>query len=86
MAMHCMPDTLFRSAPFAHSSKLGDKDETFVSRHDDLNFQSILCDPETGEMTAIIDRERYSTAPRCIGYASLPIFLTSDWLPDHSHW
>jgi hypothetical protein len=45
----------------------------------------ISCDPETGEVTVIIDWERCTTAPRCIGYASLPIFLTVDWFPDYSH-
>lgn len=49
-----------------------------------LVAQNIFCNFETGEVTCIIDWERASTVPRCIGYASLPIFLTPDWFPDYS--
>jgi hypothetical protein len=82
MAIHHILDAPYRTEPFAHSSTLHERAESFVLRHDDLDFQNIFCDPHTGEVTCIIDWERCSTAPRCIGYSSLPIFLTMDWYPD----
>jgi aminoglycoside phosphotransferase (APT) family kinase protein len=84
MAIEQIMEEIFRLSPFAHSSQPGDEKETFVLRHDDLNFQNVFCDPETGEVTGIIDWERCSTAPRCIGFASLPIFLITDWFPDYN--
>tara|TARA_R110002003_G_scaffold112_6_gene9584 strand:+ start:677 stop:2863 length:2187 start_codon:yes stop_codon:yes gene_type:complete len=83
MAIHHILDALYRTEPFAHSSTLHERAESFVLRHDDLDFQNFFCDPHTGEVTCIIDWERCSTAPRCIGYSSLPIFLTMDWYPDY---
>lgn len=74
-------EALFRCHPFASSVRSSETKETFVLRHDDLSFQNILCDPETGKVTAIIDWDRCVTAPRCIGFASLPNFLISDWFP-----
>ncbi|KAH7086458.1 hypothetical protein FB567DRAFT_406039, partial [Paraphoma chrysanthemicola] len=74
------------SAPFTQSVKAGDTKETFVLRHDDLDFQNILCNPETGEVTGIIDWDKCRAAPRCIGFASLPAFLTPDWAPDYATW
>ncbi|KAF2032961.1 hypothetical protein EK21DRAFT_109414 [Setomelanomma holmii] len=56
--------------------------ETFVLRHPDLDFQNILVDPTSGEVTGLIDWDGCSTVPRCVGYASLPDFLRRDWLPD----
>jgi len=76
-------DALFRSDAFAKSVKPGDSEETFVLRHDDLNLQNVFCDPDTGEVTGIIDWERASTAPRSLGYASLPKFLALDWMPGY---
>jgi hypothetical protein len=67
--------------PFDKSQKTGDKRETFVLRHDDLDFQNILCD-EKGNVTAIIDWDKVRVAPRCLGFAALPIFLTKDWSPN----
>lgn len=55
-------------------------DETFVIRHDDLNFQNILVD-ENGNVTGIIDWDGAFVAPRCIGPAAAPLFLSRDWLP-----
>jgi aminoglycoside phosphotransferase (APT) family kinase protein len=69
-AIHYILDVLFRAEPFASSKNPGDDKETFVLRHDDLNFQNIFCDPETGEVTGIIGWERAFAAPRCIGYSS----------------
>jgi hypothetical protein len=83
-AAHYILDTLFRTHPFTNSEKPGDTKETFVLRHDDLNFQNIFCDPETGEVTGIIDWERAFAAPRCIGYCSLPICLTPDWFEEYA--
>ena len=77
-------NALFRTSTFADSIGARDHKDTFVLRHDDLDFQNIFCDPETGEVTGIIDWERTSTVPRCIGYTSLPIFLLHDWFPDYS--
>ncbi|KAI4689147.1 hypothetical protein J4E81_007864 [Alternaria sp. BMP 2799] len=81
--IHGVLDALFRSDAFAKSVKPGDSKEPFVLRHDDLNLQNVFCDPETGEVTGIIDWERASTAPRSLGYASLPKFLTLDWMPGY---
>ena len=81
--VHGILDALFRSDTFAKSVKPGDSKESFVLRHDDLNLQNVFCDPDTGEVTGIIDWERASTAPRCLGYASLPKFLTLDWMPGY---
>ena len=81
--IHGVLDALFRSDAFAKSVKPGDSEETFVLRHDDLNLQNVFCDPETGEVTGIIDWERASTAPRSLGYTSLPKFLTLDWMPGY---
>jgi hypothetical protein len=75
---------MLASAPFNKSIKVGDNKETFVLRHDDLDFQNILCDPKTGEVTGIIDWDKCRAAPRCIGFASLPAFLTQDWAPEFS--
>jgi hypothetical protein len=84
MAKHHLLDALFRMDLFSRSVNPGDGKETFVLRHDDLNFQDIFCDPNTVEVTAIIDWKHCATAPRCIGYASSPIFLTLDWFPDYT--
>ncbi|KAL1795346.1 hypothetical protein ACET3X_007162 [Alternaria dauci] len=83
LAMHGILDTFFRSDAFSKPAKPECSKETFVLRHDDLNLQNIFCDPDTGEVTAIIDWERASTAPRCLGYSTLPLWLTYDWLPDY---
>ncbi|KAF1914203.1 kinase-like domain-containing protein, partial [Ampelomyces quisqualis] len=71
---------ILASPPFAESKKAGDNHESFTIRHDDLDFQNILCD-ENGNVTAIIDWDKCRTAPRCLGFASLPAFLTKDWAP-----
>jgi hypothetical protein len=83
MVMHQILDALFRSDALAQSVRPGDSKETFVLRHDDLNLQNVFCDPDTGEVTGIIDWERASTAPRCLGFSSLPIFLIHDWMPGY---
>ncbi|CAI6339721.1 unnamed protein product [Periconia digitata] len=57
--------------------------ESYVLRHEDLDLQNILCDPETGEVTCIIDWDGCRMVPRNIGYASLPLFLIKDWFPNH---
>jgi hypothetical protein len=83
MVIHQILDTIYRSDAFSKPTKPGCSKETFVLRHDDLNLQNIFCDPDTGEVTAIIDWERASTTSHCLGYSSLPLFLTSDWGPGY---
>lgn len=56
--------------------------KNFVLRHEDLDFQNILCDPKTGMVTGIIDWDNCRAVPRSIGYASLPLFLIRDWHPN----
>lgn len=72
--------TILSFPPFNQSKKAGDSKETFVLRHDDLDFQNILCDEE-GNVTGIIDWDKCRAAPRCIGFASLHAFLIEDWAP-----
>jgi hypothetical protein len=67
MATHHVLDALFRTSPLASSIKAEVHKETFVLRHADPDCQNIFCDPETGEMTSIIDWERTSTVPHYIG-------------------
>ena len=71
-------EKILTSRPFDASIKPGDKKETFVLRHNDLNFQKILGTP-TGGVTAILDWDECSAVPRCFGYSSVPVFLTCDW-------
>jgi hypothetical protein len=73
---------IYRLAPFNLSQKEGDPDETFVLAHPDLDFQNIFVDDE-GNITGIIDWDGALTVPRCIGYASVPVFLREDWDPDY---
>jgi hypothetical protein len=53
MATHHILNTLYRNEPFAYSKNQSDEGEPFVLRYDDLDFQNIFCDPETGEVTGI---------------------------------
>jgi hypothetical protein len=73
-------ELVLASEPFFRSAKEGDSKETFVLRHDNLDFQNILCDAD-GTVTAIIDWDKCRAVPRCFGYSSLPKFLTPDWFP-----
>lgn len=54
----------------------------FVLTHPDLDSQNIFVDDE-GNLTGIIDFDRVSAVPLCIGPRSLPKFLTEDYNPDH---
>jgi hypothetical protein len=76
-------EAMLASGPFNKSLYEDDTKETFVSRHNDSNFQNIMCDP-TGHITGIIDWDKCRTVPRCFGYASVPLFLTYDLKPDYS--
>jgi aminoglycoside phosphotransferase (APT) family kinase protein len=67
MATYHVLDALSRTSPLASSTKAEDHKETFVLRHGDRDCQNIFCDPETGEVTSIIDWERTSTVPRYVG-------------------
>jgi hypothetical protein len=78
---HQIMDRILASPPFNKSVKAGDAKETFVLRHDDLDFQNILCD-EKGNVPGILDWDKVRTAPRCLGFAALPAFLTKDWAPN----
>lgn len=72
---------IFESDPFSASLEVGQLDsvESFVLAHPDLNAQNCFCDPITGEVTAILDWEGAHFVPRCVGYASVPLFLRADW-------
>ncbi|KAH7138386.1 hypothetical protein B0J11DRAFT_450577 [Dendryphion nanum] len=74
-------DYILTSGPFAASLEAGqlDDEESFVLTHADFNAQNCLCDPDTGEVTAILDWEGAHFVPRCVGYASVPLFLRADW-------
>ncbi|KAF2751323.1 hypothetical protein M011DRAFT_483258 [Sporormia fimetaria CBS 119925] len=54
--------------------------QSYVLCHPDLDLQNILTD-EDGNVTGIIDWEKALAVPRCVGYASLPLFLRYD---DHA--
>ncbi|CAI6339739.1 unnamed protein product [Periconia digitata] len=57
--------------------------KNFALRHEDLDLQNILCDPETGVVTGIIDWDRCRAVPRPIAYSSLPLFLIRPWHPKY---
>jgi aminoglycoside phosphotransferase (APT) family kinase protein len=57
--------------------------ESFVLSHNDLDLQNILVDDD-GNVTGILDWDGFSIVPRCIGYATFPLFLRKDWLPQYS--
>ncbi|KAF2107641.1 hypothetical protein BDV96DRAFT_589140 [Lophiotrema nucula] len=69
---------LLTCPPFFHDEEEDGEDEYFVLSHVDLNFQNIFVNDE-GEVTAIIDWSNCRIVPRCLGYASLPRPLTTDW-------
>lgn len=79
----CILRTMLSNTPFSHSTRLGDAKETFLRRHDDLDFQNILCDEE-GNVVGIIHWDKCRATPRCLGFAALPAFLTKDWAPGFS--
>ncbi|KAF2638272.1 hypothetical protein P280DRAFT_520292 [Massarina eburnea CBS 473.64] len=65
--------------PSFQKSCTGDQtQETMVLKHDDLNFQNIMCD-NTGQVTGIIDWDKARIVPRNIGYAALPLFFIPDY-------
>jgi hypothetical protein len=72
---------ILASSPFTSPTESSDAQESFVLRHDDLDFQKIFTDKH-GNVTGIIDWEGCYTASRCVGYSSLPVFLRRNWLPD----
>lgn len=82
--MRFMLERIFTSAPFASSKKHPDDEkETFTIAHNDLAFQNVLVNPETGEVTGIIDWDSVGTVPRCVGHITVPDFLQRDWQPDY---
>jgi hypothetical protein len=76
--------TLIESMSFLSSASAQKGKEPFFLRHTDLNWQNILCDPNTGAVTAIIDWGDATTAPACVGAFAVPHFLMDDWLPGYS--
>jgi aminoglycoside phosphotransferase (APT) family kinase protein len=82
-ALSMIMESIFQSAPFNQSKKHEeDEKETFTFLHDDLDLQNILC-TDTGEVTGIIDWDKVSAVPRCVGATSVPIFLREDWNGDY---
>ncbi|KAF2493896.1 hypothetical protein BU16DRAFT_619104 [Lophium mytilinum] len=72
--------------PFRKSLKSPDDEtESFVIQHPDFNLQNILCDPETLQITGVVDWDLVRTVPRCVGFSAVPICLREDWLP-HYMW
>lgn len=47
----------------------------------DADFQNILCDPTTGQITGFIDMDNIRVAPVVIGSAAFPRFLVKDRCP-----
>lgn len=76
-------DAVFRCVPLCWSANNFKDDETFVLQHGDLNLQNIYVD-EDGNVVGIIDWESCMAVPRCVGYASVPVFLKQDWESDFS--
>ncbi|KAK3081088.1 hypothetical protein LTS18_010360 [Coniosporium uncinatum] len=54
-------------------------EDAFVVAHPDFNWQNILVDPESGEVTGVIDWDGVHTVPRQLGGAPLPLFLASEF-------
>lgn len=82
-ALSIIMQSIFQSAPFNQSKKHeDDENETFTFLHDDLDLQNILCS-DTGEVIGIIDWDKVSTVPRCVGATSVPMFLREDWNGDY---
>ncbi|KAF2794153.1 hypothetical protein K505DRAFT_242786 [Melanomma pulvis-pyrius CBS 109.77] len=82
-ALLIIMESIFQSKPFNISKKHDDDEkETFTFLHEDLALQNILCS-DTGEVTGIIDWDRSSTVPRCVGFSNVPILLQEDWSDDY---
>jgi hypothetical protein len=74
---------VFEKSPFSSSKKtISDTHETFVLAHNDLDLQNIYVDDDFN-IVGIIDWDLTVTAPRCVGYSSLPVFLREDWEPEY---
>lgn len=54
------------------------EETTFVIAHNNLDLQNILVDKD-GNVTGVLDWDGCTTVPRCMGYASVPVFLQDDW-------
>ena len=57
-----------------------DRDGAFNLQHPDFDSQNILIDDE-GTVTGIIDWDCLQTAPRALGFARYPAWITLDWNP-----
>jgi hypothetical protein len=81
-ALSIIIESIFQSAPFNQSKRHeDDENEIFTFLHNDLDLQNILCS-DTGEVISIIDWDKVSTMPRCVGAISVPMFLREDWNGD----
>lgn len=71
---------IFDYLPFSELTTTSpeEAEETFVIVPPDFDSQNIMCDAH-GNVTGFIDWDGVETRPRCAGWASLPMFLTSDW-------
>ncbi|KAL6708859.1 hypothetical protein ACN47E_002266 [Coniothyrium glycines] len=88
MGVRRLLQIIFSQAPFRQPSDISDPHcdtlpakEPFVLRHDDLDLHNILVDDD-GNVTGILDWDGCMAVPQCIGYASIPLFLHRDWLPN----
>lgn len=71
---------ILSSPAFSPSPSQDGEKESFTLRHPDLDFQNILCVP-SGHVTGLIDWDPARSAPCCLGFSALPVFLTRDWAP-----
>ncbi|EGS22068.1 uncharacterized protein CTHT_0039530 [Thermochaetoides thermophila DSM 1495] len=55
--------------------------EDFVLAPPDFDSANILVNPDTGEVTGLIEWDLTHTKPRWLGYSAYPYFLTRDWDP-----
>ena len=53
----------------------------FYLCHPDLNFQNVLVDPDTAEITGFIDWDELRTVSPIAGFARFPSWITRDWDP-----
>ena len=61
------------------------KAPAFTLAHTDLDLQNILIE-EDGTLTGILDWDGIRTAPRQLGFAAYPVFLTRDFSPKEYGW
>ena len=76
-----MLEIMIDALPLVSQMRTGEdstwKKEAFVLRHPNLNLDKVLI-KEDGTVVGIIGWDNISTAPMCLGFASLPEWLTFD--------